>query len=67
MKKTTMIDANAVKSIAVKAAECGVPERWLRGRVAAGEVSSVRIGWNVFIADTETAKIRELAANRTER
>jgi hypothetical protein len=63
MKKKT-IDANDLKNIPAKAAECGVPERWLRNRIAAGDVSCVRIGWNVFIPDTETTRIKDLAASR---
>jgi hypothetical protein len=62
--KKLKVDADALKNIPAKAAECGVPERWLRNRIAAGEVSCVRIGWNVFIPDTETNKIKDLAASR---
>jgi hypothetical protein len=64
MAKKTLIDTDGVKSISVKATECGVPERWLRGRVAAGEVLHVRIGWNVFVPESETEKIKKLAAQR---
>ena len=62
MAKKHLVDANGIKSVGAKANECGVPERWLRNRVAAGEVLSVRIGWNVFVPDSETEKIRKLAA-----
>ncbi len=59
-----LIDSNGVKSISVKAGECRVPERWLRNEVAAGRVFCVRIRWNVFVPDSETEKIKKLAAQR---
>ncbi len=64
MTKKNLIDADGVKSIGAMATECGVPEKWLRNRVAAGDVPCVRIGWNLFIADSETEKIQKLAAQR---
>jgi hypothetical protein len=62
--KKHLIDVDGVKSIATKANECNVPERWLRNRVAAGEVLCVRVGYNVFVPDSETEKIKRLAARR---
>ena len=62
MAKKNLIDADDVKPIGAKAAECGVPERWLRNKVASGDVASVRIGWNIFVPDSQTEKIRKLAA-----
>ena len=62
--KKNLIDADGVKSIGAKATECRVPEIWLRNRVAAGEVLCIRIGWNVFVPESETEKIKKLAAQR---
>jgi hypothetical protein len=59
-----LVDANDVKSIGQMATLCGVPERWLRNKVAAGEVESQRVGYNLFIANSEAKKIRNLADRR---
>ena len=64
MMKKNLVDTDDLKSIGAKATELHVPERWLRNRVAAGEVLSVRIGWNVFVPDSQTEKIKKLAGQR---
>jgi len=67
MSKKNLIDADSVKSIGAMAIACGVPERWLRNRVAAGDVLCVRIGWNVFVEDSQIEKIKELATKLGEK
>ncbi len=64
MSKKNSIDPDSVKSISTTAAEHGVPERWLRNRISAGKIASVRVGWNLFVPVSEATKIRKLAAQR---
>jgi hypothetical protein len=55
------IDADGVRNIGATAVAAGVPERWLRDRVAAGDVPCIRIGWNLFVANSEIENIQKLA------
>jgi hypothetical protein len=64
MAKRNPIDPDEVKSIGTMAHECNVPERWLRNRVAAREVASRRIGYNLFVPMSEVDKIKKLAQIR---
>jgi hypothetical protein len=64
MAKKKLFDADSVKSIGAMAADCAVPERWLRNKVASGDVRSQRVGYNVFVPKSEAAKIKELAKLR---
>ena len=62
MAKQDIIDT--MKTIGTIAYELGVPERWLRNKVANGEIASRRIGYNVLVPITETDKIKKLAQLR---
>jgi glutamate racemase len=64
MAKKHLIDAESVKSIGIMATECSVAERWLRNKVANGDVASVRVGYNLFVPNSEAEKIKKLAAQR---
>lgn len=64
MGRQNVIDTGSVRSLGTMAYENGVPERWLRNKVANGEVDSRRIGYNLFIPISETDKIKKLALRR---
>jgi hypothetical protein len=62
--KKNLLEPEKLKSIGTIATKIGVPERWLRNKVASGHVQSVRVGYNLFVPIAETAKIKKLAAHR---
>ena len=62
-----LVDPDGVRPLGAMARECFVPERWLRTRIGAGEVDSVRVGYNIFVPVTEAAQIKQLAAAHRKR